>query len=337
MKIQKYNHLKSGQVNVSSIVGGGGSGSSTTIQGNSFELDRTIWGKQDTGEDIDGSMIVNGDINIKVIEPLPLENDEDDDGSGEYEEYEEGGGNLNVELKTTTKDLEVSNDAYIQKHLYINHSHSDHADKKVCLIDEVEKNTNRIGSLETSVDSLDTNLQMAETSIKNNADEIAKLKQRTTANETAIQNFLPIGSIIMFSGTMGEIPDGWAICNGENGTPNLIGKFIKAWTSAGETGGKATNNFDVGVAEHSHTYSISPSSPGKGFVISKGDSLKTGVIDWGGDKNFCLLNGYETNNEYYTQQNTLSGSTANFASGTTSFSLDNEPPYYSLIYIMKIA
>jgi hypothetical protein len=27
-----------------------------------------------------------------------------------------------------------------------------------------------------------------------------------------------------------NIPDGWHICDGTNGTPNLIGKFIKAGT-----------------------------------------------------------------------------------------------------------
>lgn len=41
-----------------------------------------------------------------------------------------------------------------------------------------------------------------------------------------INTLLPIGSIIMYNGV--EIPEGWAICDGQNGTPDLIGKFIKA-------------------------------------------------------------------------------------------------------------
>lgn len=41
------------------------------------------------------------------------------------------------------------------------------------------------------------------------------------------KNPLPKGSIIMFNSTQ-NIPDGWCICDGTNGTPNLIGKFIKA-------------------------------------------------------------------------------------------------------------
>lgn len=39
-----------------------------------------------------------------------------------------------------------------------------------------------------------------------------------------LANPLPIGSIIAFHGE--TIPEGWAICDGNNGTPNLIGKFV---------------------------------------------------------------------------------------------------------------
>ena len=38
---------------------------------------------------------------------------------------------------------------------------------------------------------------------------------------------IPIGTIIMFNSTQ-NIPDGWCVCDGSNGTPNLIDKFIKA-------------------------------------------------------------------------------------------------------------
>jgi hypothetical protein len=39
----------------------------------------------------------------------------------------------------------------------------------------------------------------------------------------------------MFNGKA-ELPEGWAICDGTNGTPNLVGKFIKAVASADEVG-----------------------------------------------------------------------------------------------------
>ena len=44
---------------------------------------------------------------------------------------------------------------------------------------------------------------------------------------------LPKGSIIMFNNA-NKIPDKWQICDGTNGTPNLIDKFIKAGTALKE-------------------------------------------------------------------------------------------------------
>lgn len=41
--------------------------------------------------------------------------------------------------------------------------------------------------------------------------------------------FFPIGTIIMYNG-QSEIPPGWKICDGSNGTPNLVDKFVKGGT-----------------------------------------------------------------------------------------------------------
>lgn len=37
---------------------------------------------------------------------------------------------------------------------------------------------------------------------------------------------VPVGGIIMWSGTLNTIPAGWALCNGANGTPNLQERFV---------------------------------------------------------------------------------------------------------------
>lgn len=46
-----------------------------------------------------------------------------------------------------------------------------------------------------------------------------------------VNRLLPVGSIIMFGGS--QIPEGWQVCNGSNGTPNLSGYFIKGGSSTG--------------------------------------------------------------------------------------------------------
>lgn len=48
-----------------------------------------------------------------------------------------------------------------------------------------------------------------------------------------VHKLLPQGSIIMFNSSASGIPEGWQICDGTGGTPNLSGYFIKGGTSSG--------------------------------------------------------------------------------------------------------
>ena len=43
-----------------------------------------------------------------------------------------------------------------------------------------------------------------------------------------VNKIMPVGSIIMFGAQSAKIPEGWHVCDGTNGTPNLVGRFIKA-------------------------------------------------------------------------------------------------------------
>ena len=49
------------------------------------------------------------------------------------------------------------------------------------------------------------------------------------------------GMILMWSGRLSEIPSGWALCDGQNGRPNLLGRFVmgvrSGSTNPGATGG----------------------------------------------------------------------------------------------------
>lgn len=40
---------------------------------------------------------------------------------------------------------------------------------------------------------------------------------------------LPIGTILPYVGALADIPHGWALCDGSNGTPNLTGRFLQGW------------------------------------------------------------------------------------------------------------
>lgn len=56
---------------------------------------------------------------------------------------------------------------------------------------------------------------------------------------------LPTGVIVMWSGTLANIPSGWGLCDGTSGRPNLVNSFVKgvatSGTNPGDTGGSATH------------------------------------------------------------------------------------------------
>lgn len=70
------------------------------------------------------------------------------------------------------------------------------------------------------------------------------------------------GMILMWSGLITEIPEGWALCDGQEGRPNLLGKFVmgvsSATTNPGGTGGSNQRTLSVSnLPAHSHTGTLS--------------------------------------------------------------------------------
>lgn len=67
---------------------------------------------------------------------------------------------------------------------------------------------------------------------------------------------IPVGGIIPFFGE--AIPEGWALCNGENGTPDLTDHFIlgaRPEMTAGATGGAASFTLrEENLPAHTHTH-----------------------------------------------------------------------------------
>lgn len=90
-----------------------------------------------------------------------------------------------------------------------------------------------------------------------------------------VNKVLPVGSIIMFGSSTSKIPEGWSICDGTNGTPNLVGRFVKAVgkdSSAGVISSDLNESNELTIKQenlpihshphkaHTHTGSLNPSS-----------------------------------------------------------------------------
>ena len=130
-------------------------------------------------------------------------------------------------------------------------------------------------------------------------------------------NYLPIGSIVIWSGTVASIPSGWQLCDGSNGTPDLRDRFVVGarQDSGGvpltdvsgtltQTGGEAQHTLTIDeMPPHSHTINCVQNLRGGGSdgqVRADGAPTRsTGVT--GGGKPHNIL-----------------------------------PPYYALCYIIKM-
>jgi len=141
------------------------------------------------------------------------------------------------------------------------------------------------------------------------------------------------GMIVMWNGTTDKIPSGWALCNGQNGTPDLRDRFI---VSSGtnykinQTGGNDSIKLIVdNIPSHTHNYFDSVFSENWGSFSKKKNASRfkpdysTGYDNPGsGDTD-------NDNNIIGKDRNT------NATGGNKPF--DNRPKYYALAFIMKLA
>ena len=90
--------------------------------------------------------------------------------------------------------------------------------------------------------------------------EIANAANELNDLISKLGDSLPSGGILMWSGELVNIPEGFVLCDGTNNTPNMLNRFVRgintSTTSPGATGG--TNNFTLTTAHmpsHTHTFS----------------------------------------------------------------------------------
>lgn len=98
-----------------------------------------------------------------------------------------------------------------------------------------------IGLMEADADTLLAAQAYADAGLAGKSDvghhhAIGDVDGLTAALDDAASS-LPTGCIVLWSGSLGSIPGGWALCNGANGTPDLRDRFV---LGAGGTSGNAT-------------------------------------------------------------------------------------------------
>lgn len=163
---------------------------------------------------------------------------------------------------------------------------------------------------------------------------------------------LPTGSIMFWSGSVATIPVGWVLCDGSNGTPNLLDRFVAGAGSTyavGATGGVTSVTLTQAQRPaHDHNFSGTTSSNGLhshnnvagSHTHSYGTPSGVGAAGTAGfSSNSTILAGTLSAFTGVTLAN-AGAHTHQITTTSTSVgggeSHENMPPYYALCYVMKI-
>lgn len=172
--------------------------------------------------------------------------------------------------------------------------------------------------------------------------DFAALIDLADIGRQSLQNFLPRGSIIMFSGTEKGMPEGWALCDGSNGTPNLVGRFIKAakkpsnysnenYGGANTIKYQPSGNIDVlgcalsidQIPKHNHELN--------GAIVEHVDSTKYVPLVGHSDNPIITMATKDNNGSDKVVEHTHA---AIFTGNESNLTI--EPEYYEIAFIMKL-
>ncbi len=159
------------------------------------------------------------------------------------------------------------------------------------------------------------------------AGEVKSLSNGTT------YYMVPRGAIVMWSGPLADIPPGWALCDGNNGTPDLRDRFIVSaggGYAVGATGGQ--NQVALGINEipsHAHSVSIANDGSHKHTLYGTWQTTGGGWITFMGTtaspQSLEVIDNGGTHSHACTIGNNGGG-----------LQHENRPPYFALAFIMKL-
>ena len=141
-------------------------------------------------------------------------------------------------------------------------------------------------------------------------------------------NYLPVGSIMAFNGSL--IPKGWKLCDGNNGTPDLRGKFIFGNGSSeafNSVGGSEKHILTINELP-AHGHSVNPHSHSHNYNNNKGvyfPMFSRCKPSFGRGSNNSSITTEQAGN--HTHELHKSGGNQPH---------NNMPPYHVLKWIMKI-
>lgn len=180
--------------------------------------------------------------------------------------------------------------------------------------------------------------------VYSNSETLPRASLKFTRYSVSNGTSVPQGTILPWYGKLDEIPDGFYLCDGKNGTPDLRNRFIVG-------AGDAYKLTDIGgenevtlkapqVGSHYHRWGYHNGNNGGYFLTSADSFVKAPLESWvrAGKWNGSNGGGYNgwdggSGTNFGRGQNLV---TSNAIATEAQKPHENRPPYYALYYIMKV-
>lgn len=170
--------------------------------------------------------------------------------------------------------------------------------------------------------------------------DLAEMKETLNRRLVVIEKkIIPVGLIAIWKGLLVDIPTGWALCDGSNGTPDFRDKFIvgaSAGNNPGGTGGTSSHSHAVGTLAMSSDSAGTPVGLVTVFMSSTDAHTTTAVQSGSGT---TVVTGPASHSVAAPSAN-FTGSAMAAHTHTIIGDTDTEdhlPPFYEVAFIMKLA
>lgn len=205
-------------------------------------------------------------------------------------------------------------------------------------INEIKQsNYNEIKTLKEEIKSIKKELEVYKNNNHNNNKDLDSNKKNNIFNQKNFQNFIMPnaicsnmifvkGMILAWYGFINNLPSKWAICNGENGTPDLRNRFIMGvgdMSKFGTIGGQSSIKLEK--------RNLPPIGSGSFSCDSHNGA-------WHHITNGCVkyISNYSVSTKNGAPDDWGSNYSIDLNEGMNSTPINIINPYYGLFYIMKL-
>ena len=134
---------------------------------------------------------------------------------------------------------------------------------------------------------------------------------------------IPSGVVVSWYGDKANVPSGWAICDGTNGTPDLRDRFIVG----------AGNSYSLKATGGANTVSLTADQNGPHNHDGNASSSRLIAVEVNDGRYFIYSASAEGSSNANFERPDITLTTASSGKGAAH---ENRPPYYALYFIMKL-